>query len=122
VLLTTDAGRVPTPGESFIGGAAAALVFMVRALGRELARHQVRINAVAVTLTRDTPGYDWYAAQGEDSDNVLVKAFRKLERETPFGLNTPADVANALLFLASDAAAQITGTTLSVNGGVSFAG
>jgi 3-oxoacyl-[acyl-carrier protein] reductase len=120
VLLTTDAGRTPTPGESFIGGAAAALIFMVRALGRELARHHVRINAVAITLTRDTPGYEWYAQA--DPENVLVKAFQKLERETPFGLNSPRDVANAVRFLASDAAAQVTGMTLSVNGGVSFPG
>lgn len=120
VLLTTDAGRVPTPGESLIGGSAAALIFMVRALGRELARHRVRINAIATTLTSDTPGYEWYAQA--DPDNVLVKAFRKLERETPFGLNNPQDVANAVLYLASDAAGQVTGVTLSVNGGISFAG
>ncbi|MCC7368546.1 MAG: SDR family oxidoreductase [Chloroflexi bacterium] len=121
VLLTTDAGRTPTPGESLIGGAAAALIFMVRALGRELARHHVRINAVAITLTRDTPGYDWYASQG-DSDNVLVRAFKKLEREAPFGLNSPEDVVNAISFLASDASAQMSGVTMSVNGGVSFPG
>jgi 3-oxoacyl-[acyl-carrier protein] reductase len=121
VLLTTDAGRTPTPGESFIGGAAAAMIFMVRALGRELARHHVRINAVAITLTRDTPGYDWYQSQLH-TDNVLVRAFQKLEREVPLGLNSPEDVVNAILFLASGAAAQVTGATLSVNGGISFPG
>ncbi len=38
IIVTTDAGRTPTRGESLIGGAAAALVLMTKALAMELAR------------------------------------------------------------------------------------
>jgi 2-hydroxycyclohexanecarboxyl-CoA dehydrogenase len=119
VLVTTDSARTPTPGESLIGGSAAALLFLVRALGRELARHHIRINAVATTLTRDTDWYDWYQEHRE-SDAVLVRAFRKLEEAAVLGLASPDEIAETIVHLASGASAHITGATISVNGGASF--
>ena len=121
VFLTTDAGRVPTPGESIVGTAAAGLMFATRAVARELSRHGIRINTVSATLTRNTAAWDKFErALANDSDEALVRAFRKIEARSPFGLNEPADVAELALFLASDASDQISGATISVNGGLSF--
>ncbi len=123
VLLTTDAGRVPTPNEVLNGSAAAALVFATRALARELTRHGIRVNAVSTTLTSGTPSYERFQAKiaaGGSADG-LAKAFSRIEERTPLGgLNTPEDVAEAALFFASAASDRISGTVLSVNGGLSF--
>jgi len=121
VFITTDAGRVPTPSEALIGSAAAALMYATRSIGKELSRHGIRVNCVSATLTKDTNAWDRFTeAAARDSDAVIVRAFKKVEARSPFGLNEPADVANAALFFASDASDQISGATISVNGGLSF--
>lgn len=121
VTITTDAGRVPTPSEAVNGAAAAALIFMTRALGREFARWGVRINTISTTLTRGTPPYETYRQRlSTDPDAVIVKAFRKIEERAPFGLNEPADLAELALYLAAPESDQLSGATISVNGGISF--
>jgi 2-hydroxycyclohexanecarboxyl-CoA dehydrogenase len=121
IFVTSDAGRVPTPAEVLDGASSAAVVFATRALGRELSRHGIRVNTVALTLTRDTPAYERFTAN-QDPDSVLFRAFQKIEGRSPFGLNRPEDIAELVVFLAGDGARQISGATISVNGGLSFPG
>lgn len=118
VFVTSDAGRTPTPSESLVGAAAAALIFFTRAAGKELARKGIRVNCVATTLTADTPFHNYSKTFGPE--HVLSKAFAKIEAQTPFRLNVPADIAKAALFLACPESDQISGAVLSVNGGLSF--
>lgn len=119
--ITTEAGRTPTPAEALVGAAASSLVFMTRALGRELARHGVRINTICTTLTSGTPPYERYTGERDrGSDAVIVKAFKKIEEVTPFGINTPDDIAHLARFLASPQSDQISGATVSVSAGLSF--
>ena len=123
ITITTDAGRTPTPGEIMNGVAGAAMIYFSRSLAREVSRQKVRVNTVAITLTRDTPAWDSYRRRVEaGSEDVLVKSFRRIEAGTPFGMTEPADIANAALFFASDESKQVTGAVLSVNGGISFPG
>jgi 3-oxoacyl-[acyl-carrier protein] reductase len=119
VVVTTDAGRVPTTGEALFGGAAAALMFIVRAAGRELSRDGLRLNAVAITVTQDTGTWESYLT-GDVPGPIMARVFRRIEDASAFGLNTPSDVAEAIYFLASPGSDQISGATISVNGGVSF--
>ncbi|MBI4308249.1 MAG: SDR family oxidoreductase [Chloroflexi bacterium] len=122
VSVTTDAGRYPTPSESLIGAAASGLIMATKTLAREFSRWRIRINAVATTLTADTPGYDRFAKIRE-SNEVIAKAFKKIEERIPLGrMNLPDDIAHAVVYLASPESDQITGMTLSVNGGISFPG
>jgi len=116
VLITTDAGRWPTPGESLPGGAGAALVLSTKVMAGEFARWGIRVNALATTVTRDTPGMDLV-----DSFGPAAKIFKKAMEKQPFPIMSN-DIAEAVLFLASDVSNQITGQTLSVNGGLCFPG
>ena len=121
VLLTTDGGRMPTPSEVLNGSAAAGLIFATRALARELSGKGLRINTVSTTLTADTPSYERFQAKMAGAPDGLARAFRKIEGRTPLGgLNTPEDVANAVLFFAGPESDRITGAVLSVNGGLSL--
>jgi 3-oxoacyl-[acyl-carrier protein] reductase len=119
VLLTTDAGRHATTGEVVVGAYAAGIISVTKSLARELSRHRVRVNAVSMTLTADTRSWDGIFRE-ESFQNAL---FAKAVERFPFGQPPSAsDVADAVVFLASPEAAQITGQTLSVNGGLSFGG
>ena len=86
-----------------------AVVNMTRALAVEWAPHQIRVNAVAPTYVK-TPFIAGLMAQPD-----LVK---RIEAMTPLArLAEPAEVASAVLFLASPAATMVTGHTLFVDGG-----
>lgn len=118
VLLTTDAARHPTPGESVVGAVGAAVILMTKALAREFARWNVRVNSVAMTLTSETPSWDRIFA----SDSFQSRLFTKAAERFPNGRPPSADeVADVVAFLAADAG-QVTGQTVSVNGGLSFGG
>jgi len=119
ILITTDAARHPTPGESIIGAAGAAVLLLTKALARELSRDGIRVNGLALTLTSGTPSWDRIFAKSSFENRLFSKA---LERFPSGRAPTAAEVAEAALFLASSKASQITGQTLSVNGGLSFGG
>ena len=117
VLISTDAGRVPTPAEVMAGSMGAAVVMATKILAQELARYKIRVNAICITAMEGTPSYN-YAAQQSES---LAAIFKKALAKQPFRV-TPEHVANAALFLCSDESSAITGQILSVNGGLSFSG
>lgn len=86
-----------------------AVVNMTRALAVEWAKDGIRVNAVAPTWVRT----DLTAAVLDRPD-----ALNRIHALTPMArLATPGEVANAILFLASPAAAMVTGHTLPVDGG-----
>jgi NAD(P)-dependent dehydrogenase (short-subunit alcohol dehydrogenase family) len=82
-------------------------------LALELAGDHIRINAVAPAVV-ETPVYSTFLSE-EDVSKVLptFNAFHPLGRN-----GQPRDVATAILFLASDEASWITGTTVPIDGGV----
>ncbi len=86
-----------------------AVVNMTRALAVEWAKQNIRVNAVAPTYVK-TP----FIAELMKSPELVAE----IERMTPMGrLAEPEEVAAAVLFLASPAAAMITGQILAVDGG-----
>lgn len=119
VFLASDAARHPTPGESMIGAANAAIVMLTKVLASEFSRWHLRVNCVAITLTSDTDRY----GQIFGSSGFTNKLFSKALERFPFGRSpTASEVADVVAFLASEQAAQMTGQTVSVNGGLSFGG
>lgn len=121
VSLVTDAARTPTPAEALIGAASASVIFFTRALAKEVARLGIRVNAIATSLTTDTGPYEKYKASKENGSNeVLVRAFAKIEALAPFGLNNAKNISDLALFLSAPESDQISGATVSINGGISF--
>ncbi|OVZ56655.1 oxidoreductase [Pigmentiphaga sp. NML080357] len=119
VLMASDAGRFPTPGESLIGAAGAAIMLMTKTLAKEFSRWSIRVNCVALTLTADTERYEQIFSSPSFSNDLFTKALARF----PAGrAPTASEVAEVAAFLASPRAGQVTGQTVSVNGGLSFGG
>ncbi|MGE0153480.1 MAG: SDR family NAD(P)-dependent oxidoreductase [Reyranellaceae bacterium] len=119
VMLGTDAGRHATSGESIVGAYGAAVILTTKVLAKEFARWKIRVNAVSLTLTADTPGWDRIFSEQTFQTNLFGKALDRF----PFGRPPNAEeVARVVMFLASEGASQVTGQTLSANGGLSFGG
>jgi NAD(P)-dependent dehydrogenase (short-subunit alcohol dehydrogenase family) len=101
-----------TPSAAY-SAANAGVHAMVRNLAIELAPYKIRINAVAPAVV-ETPVYNTFM-----SDDQVAKVLPTFNAFHPLGRNgQPRDVAEAILFLASDEASWITGTVLPVDGGV----
>ena len=117
IVITTDAGRWPTPAECLAGGAGAAMVMSTKVLAHELARWRIKVNAIALPPIPDTPSCKVVTQLSSSLAHVFDRAIAK----QPFRV-TVEDVAKAALFLASDESSVITGQIISVNGGLSFPG
>jgi 3-oxoacyl-[acyl-carrier protein] reductase len=99
-------GNIPTAAH--YAAAKAGIIGLTRQLAREVATHGILVNAVAPGTTA-TPRV--LAARPPEATRALAAA-------VPIGrLAEPADIAETVLFLASDAARFVTGATLDVNGG-----
>jgi 2-hydroxycyclohexanecarboxyl-CoA dehydrogenase len=114
VNVASDAGKVPTPGESVAGGAMAAITMFSRTLALEVKRHGIRVNAITPSLIAGTP-----TAESLLSQEFGAKIFGKITAKASLGLPDAEDVAATVLWLASPSAAKITGQVISVNGGIS---
>ena len=96
------------PGHGHYAASKAATLGLVRGLARELAPHGITVNAVA-------PGT---ANTAMPRQHRSEESMRERGARVPLGrIAEPEDIANTVAFLASDAAAYITGQTLVVNGG-----
>ena len=86
----------------------AGVIGMTRTWARELGRHKIRVNAVA-------PGF----VATEILKSMPQKVLDNMVEHTPIGrIGAPEDIANAYVWLASDQASFVTGTCLSVDGGI----
>ena len=112
ITIISDAGRVGEPGLEIYSAAKAGAAGFTRAVAKALGRYQITANCVAIATTR-TP-----AVAGMTENEELAK--RVLRNYTIRRFGEPSDVANMVLFLASDASGWITGQTYPVNGGYSF--
>ncbi len=86
----------------------AGVIGMTRVWARELGKYHIRVNAVA-------PGFISTGMVKQIPEKIL----QTMVGHTPLGrMGQPEDIANAYLWLASDAASFVSGTVLSVDGGV----
>jgi 2-hydroxycyclohexanecarboxyl-CoA dehydrogenase len=112
--MSSDAAKVPTPGEAVMGALKAGVSMFSRTLALEASRHGIRVHSLTPSVVRDTAAYDRIMAS-----EFSRKLFEKAERRARLGVVTPKDIAPLAVFLASPAAARITGQTISINGGIS---
>lgn len=95
------------PGLLAYGGSKAAVLWATKTISRELGTYGIRVNAVA-------PGMIDTDMTGSHSDDVKAAL---MDRTSMGHLGDAEDVANTVLFLASDMARFVTGDTICVDGG-----
>ncbi len=108
INITSVVGASGNPGQANYAAAKAGVAGMTRALARELGSRQITVNCIA-------PGFiatDMTASLSQEQQNALLT-------QIPLGhLGQPADIAHAVVYLASPQAAYVTGQELHVNGGM----
>jgi 2-hydroxycyclohexanecarboxyl-CoA dehydrogenase len=114
--ISSDAGKVATPGETVIGAAMAGIIMFSRALALEGKRDGIRVNTLTPSLIEGT-----LTNQRIMTDEFSAKLFAKAREAAVLGVVLPEDMAELIVFLASPQAAKITGQAISMNGGISVA-
>jgi 3-oxoacyl-[acyl-carrier protein] reductase len=108
VTMSSVVGVHGNAGQTNYAASKAGLIGLTKALAKELGGRGIRVNAIA-------PGY----ISTELTDALPEAAREAILTGTPLGrLGDPADVARAVRFLVSDAAAFVTGDVLAVDGGL----
>ncbi|GAA3813477.1 SDR family oxidoreductase [Streptomyces phyllanthi] len=108
VMIGSVSGARPSPGTAAYGAAKAGLEHLARSMAVEWAPY-IRVNTLVLGMVRTELSHLHYG----DEDGIAAVA-----RTVPLGrLAEPSDIGEAAVFLASDAAAYITGASLLVHGG-----
>jgi len=108
VNISSIVGVQGNAGQSNYAASKAGVIGLTKALAKELGGRGIRVNAIA-------PGY----IATELTDALPDQAREAILVNTPLGrLGEPADVARAVRFLCSDAAAFVTGEVIAVDGGL----
>lgn len=114
VNIASAAGTVARPGIAHYAASKAGLIMLTKVLAIEWAEHDIRVNAVAPGLV-DTPGVEGLLSTEEGRREHL----RKLDKIPMARPAEPHEIADAVVFLASEGSSFITGHTLFVDGGYS---
>lgn len=112
VNITSVVGQMGNPGQTNYAASKAGIIGFTKSLAREVASRNITVNAVA-------PGY----ITTEMTANLTEDAKKRLMDQIPLGrIGETTDVANLVLFLASDLAGYITGQVYNVDGGLVMQG
>jgi 3-oxoacyl-[acyl-carrier protein] reductase len=110
IQITSVVGATGNPGQGNYAAAKAGLVGMSKSLAAEVASRNITVNAVA-------PGF----IQTAMTDVLTDDQKKMISDRIPAGrMGSPADIAAAVVYLASDEAAYVTGETLQINGGMAM--
>jgi len=110
ISITSVVGATGNPGQGNYAAAKAGLVGMTKSLAAEVASRNITVNAVA-------PGF----IQTAMTEVLTEQQKEQLAARIPAGrMGTPAEIAAAVVYLASEEAAYVTGETIQINGGMAM--
>ncbi len=108
INISSVVGVMGNPGQANYVASKAGLIGLTKSVARELASRNITVNAVA-------PGF----IQTEMTESLPAKVKEEMLAQIPLGrFGTPEEVAQTVAFLASEAAAYLTGQVIHVNGGM----
>ena len=110
IFISSVMGVVGEKGKTLYSMTKGALIPAVRSMSLEFAARKVRINCISPGVVETAMSKNAVYSQDKDS-------LERIKSLHPLGLGSPEDVANACVFLLSDASRWITGTNLIVDGG-----
>ncbi|AQT82266.1 short-chain dehydrogenase [Mycolicibacterium litorale] len=114
VVIASEWGVTGWPRATAYAASKAGLIALTKTLGRELARENIVVNAVAPGVT-DTPQLEVDAA---DAGVDLAEMHRRYAEDIPVGrIGRPAEIADAVALLTSPFAGSFIGQTIQINGG-----
>ena len=117
VNLGSDAGRIGSPGEVLYCGTKAAIMASSKALAKELARFNIRVNCVSPGPVHTDL---WNSLHSGEKGKKVTEA---VTRMIPLRhLGTPEEVADVVAFFVSDDSRYLTGQVLSADGGLTMIG
>lgn len=125
VSISSDASRQGEPREAVYGGMKAAINSFMKTIAKEHGRDNIRCNVVCpgVTIPEQIAEVGTNSMWIDKDSMFTAEQLEKVAKSLPLKkIGRPADVANAVVFLASDAAGHVTGQVLSVSGGYSMIG
>ncbi len=110
--ISSVGGIHPLPGQVNYAAAKAGVIGFTKSLAKEVARYNIRVNAVA-------PGF----IESDMTAALDGKYRRRLHESIPAGrFGTPNEVAEAVLFLLSDESGYVTGEVIEIDGGLGLSG
>lgn len=110
VFIASVAGMVGESGKTIYSASKGAVISGSRSMSMELARSDIRVNSISPAMVKTPILEKMFDGIGEEATQNIIK-------KHPLGIGEPEDVANACVFLLSDAAKWITGTNLVIDGG-----
>jgi len=112
INISSGASKMPMAGVSMYSATKAALDAITVSLSKELGAKNIRVNSILPGATETEGAHSAGVTTGSEAETMFVA-------HTPLGRRgQPADIAKAVVFLASDDAAWITGEQISVSGGM----
>jgi len=122
VAVSALAVRAINPGQGAYAATKAALTVAAQTLAREVGKDEIRVNVVVPGFVPGPNTDTMFARMAERRGTTIEAVHEQMAREHALRrLPTPDDIADAIVFLASERARSITGQTLDVNGGRWFA-
>ncbi len=126
ISIASDAGKIGEYREAVYAGAKAAVIAFSKSLAREVGRYGVNINVLCLgtvpPASEEEIGSESMWRSGGLFYKMTPEVKEKMAKAYPLRrLGKAEDVANAVVFLASDAAGWITGQAISVDGGYAMA-
>jgi len=117
VSLGSDAGRIGSPGEVLYCGTKAAIMASSKALAKELARFNIRVNCVSPGPVQTDLWNNLHSGEKGQKYSEAVTRIIPLRR-----LGDPEEVADVVAFFVSNDSRYLTGQVLSIDGGLTMIG